>query len=227
MIGPDKKPLRGIGVGEYTLCRGRARRRVQARPLRGRTDGDQEVLLETRKFIVNRYVPDMFEKKLEFDGKSLRAGRRRAGPHRGLAHRGRADEGREGQRRRHRRRPRRSTSRTASSSRSSPAERRTKAVLDVRFKLPADIFETAKTDTPPNATLSVNIQDGSDAEPIVRPIPLVTKNLKVEFFPEGGEMIDGVPGRVYFQVRTPARQARRPEGLHHRRHETRSPRSRR
>ena len=41
----------------------------------------------------------------------------------------------------------------------------------------------------------------------MRPIPLVTKNLNVEFFPEGGELIDGVPGRVYFQVRNAARQA--------------------
>ena len=34
----------------------------------------------------------------------------------------------------------------------------------------------------------------------MRPIPLVTKNLRVEFFPEGGEMIAGVPGRVYLMV---------------------------
>ena len=32
------------------------------------------MLLETRKFIVNRYVPDTFEKKLEFDGKSYGPG---------------------------------------------------------------------------------------------------------------------------------------------------------
>ncbi|OWK38899.1 hypothetical protein FRUB_06404 [Fimbriiglobus ruber] len=79
----------------------------------------------------------------------------------------------------------------------------TKAVLNLRFKLPADLFDAAPHGTVPTATFSVNIQDGSDAEAIVRPIPLVTKTLSVAFFPEGGEMIAGVPGRVYFQVRTP------------------------
>ena len=34
----------------------------------------KDVLLETRKFIVNRYVPDTFEKKLEFDGKTYGPG---------------------------------------------------------------------------------------------------------------------------------------------------------
>ncbi len=42
----------------------------------------------------------------------------------------------------------------------------------------------------------------------MRPIPLVTKTLNVEFFPEGGDMIEGVPGRVYFMVRTPVGEAR-------------------
>ncbi|HUR54347.1 MAG TPA: alpha-2-macroglobulin family protein, partial [Gemmataceae bacterium] len=79
-----------------------------------------------------------------------------------------------------------------------------KTVLDVRFRLPPDLFEAAKAGAPPSATLSVTIRDGSDAEAIVRPIPLVTKTLNVEFFPEGGEMIEGVPGRVYVMVRTPA-----------------------
>ena len=74
-------------------------------------------------------------------------------------------------------------------------------MLDVRFKLPADVFENEGRRRRPRRS-SVNIQDGSDAEAIVRPIPLVTKTLKVEFFPEGGEMVEGVPGRVYFMVRT-------------------------
>src|SRR4030095_2010738 len=47
------------------------------------------------------------------------------------------------------------------------------------------------------------MQDVSDSARLDRPIPLVTKTLKVEFFPEGGEMIEGVSGRVYFMVRTP------------------------
>ena len=40
-------------------------------------------------------------------------------------------------------------------------------------------------------------------ETIVRPIPIVLKKLQVEFFPEGGDLVAGLPNRVYFQARTP------------------------
>ena len=84
------------------------------------------------------------------------------------------------------------------------ATRQAKAVLNVRFQLPADIFDNREAEcAADHGDLDVTIQDGSDAETIVRPIPLVDEELKVEFFPEGGDLIDGVPGRVYFQVRTP------------------------
>src|SRR5262249_8362121 len=155
----------------------------------------KEVLLETRKFIVNRYVPDTFEKKLEFDGKSygpsefvqarIEVSRTAGGPMRNAKGHVVAS----------------SNGKTFHEQKDAPfaliaGAGRPKTVLDVRFKLPASVFENAT----PSATLSVNVQDGSDTEAIVRPIPLVTKTLKVEFFPEGGEMIDGVNGRVYFMV---------------------------
>ena len=100
-----------------------------------------EVLLETRKFIVNRYVPDVFEKKLEFDGKSYGPGdvvqarievsRTAGGPMKdakaNVVAISRWPRVPQADRREvhHRHRP-------ASA---------TKAVLNVRFKLPADIFE--------------------------------------------------------------------------------------
>lgn len=37
-----------------------------------------------------------------------------------------------------------------------------------------------------------------------RPIPLVTGDMQVEFYPEGGDLIAGVPNRIYFQARTSA-----------------------
>jgi len=197
VLGPDKKPLRGIGVGEYTLAAEAPGGEYKLDLFEG--DAGKETLLETRKFIVNRYVPDVFEKKLELDGKSYGPGdvvqarievsRTAGGPMKDArANVVAAAEGREF----HKESGAKFTIQTAAGA--------TKAILDVRFKLPADVFDKPV----PNATLSVNIQDGSDAEPIVRPIPLVTKSLKVEFFPEGGEPIEGLPGRVYFQVRTPA-----------------------
>ena len=44
-----------------------------------------------------------------------------------------------------------------------------KSILDVRFRIPSDVFETAKTGAPPSATLSVSVRDGSDTDAIVRP----------------------------------------------------------
>ena len=70
VLGPDKLPLRGIGVGEHALSPDAPGGEYKL-DLVERIDG-KEVLLETRKFIVNRYVPDTFEKKLEFDGKAER-----------------------------------------------------------------------------------------------------------------------------------------------------------
>ncbi|WP_439627825.1 alpha-2-macroglobulin family protein [Gemmata sp.] len=199
VLGPDQKPLRGIGVGEHKIAAdapGGEYKLDLYETVRGR-----EVLLETRKFLVNRYVPDTFEKKLEFDGKSYGAGefvqarievtRTAGGPMKdATANVVATADGRE------------CFSQKAAKFAIVTEGGVAKAVLNVRFQLPADIFEKAKN-THPSATLSVNIQDGSDAEAIVRPVPLVTKTLNVEFFPEGGDMIAGVPGRVYFQVRTP------------------------
>jgi len=201
VMGPDKKPLRGIGVGQYALTSDAPGGEYKLDLVE--TVAGRETLLETRKFIVNKYVPDTFEKNLEFDGKSYGPGefvqarievtRTAGGPMKdATANVVATVDGRE------------FYTQNGAKFAIVTEERSTKAVLNVRFQLPADLFTREREKGAiPSATLSVNIQDGSDAEPIVRPIPLVTKNLLVEFFPEGGDMIDGLPGRVYFQVRTP------------------------
>ena len=51
--------------------------------------------------------------------------------------------------------------------------------------------------------MSVQFNDGANSEPIVRTIPIVVKDLQVEFIPEGGDLVAGLPGRVYFLARTP------------------------
>ena len=53
-----------------------------------------------------------------------------------------------------------------------------------------------------DASLTVEFTDGTVTEPLVRPIPIVTNKLQIEFFPEGGDLVAGVPNRVYFQART-------------------------
>jgi hypothetical protein len=64
----------------------------------------------------------------------------------------------------------------------------------VRFKLPDQIEKG-------QATLSVKFDPFVETLP--RTIPIVLHKLQVEFFPEGGDLVAGLPNRVYFQVRTP------------------------
>jgi hypothetical protein len=205
--GPDGKPLRGIGVGEYALPDGAPGGEYKLDLYERDPNTGREILLETRKFIVNRYVPDTFEKKLEFDAKSYGANdtvqarvevsRTAGGPMTDA---------------------RATVTATADGKEIFklpnanftivPGERgATKAILDVRFKLPPEVF--AGKDVP-SATLTATVSDKSDTEAIVRPIPLVAKALRVEFFPEGGDMIAGVNGRVYFQVRMPTAKPTEP-----------------
>lgn len=54
--------------------------------------------------------------------------------------------------------------------------------------------------------VTLECDDGIAREQWVRQLPLVVRNLEVEFFPEGGELIAGAANRVYFQARTPAHQ---------------------
>jgi len=66
--------------------------------------------------------------------------------------------------------------------------------VSITFKLPREI---AKGD----ARLDVFFADVLE-EPLVRAIPIVLKKVELEFFPEGGDLVAGVPNRVYFQART-------------------------
>ncbi|MBI2807823.1 MAG: hypothetical protein HYX68_22810 [Planctomycetes bacterium] len=52
--------------------------------------------------------------------------------------------------------------------------------------------------------VALEADDGGARESLVREIPLVVRDLGVEFFPEGGDLVAGAVNRVYFQVRTPA-----------------------
>jgi alpha-2-macroglobulin-like protein len=47
-------------------------------------------------------------------------------------------------------------------------------------------------------------QDGGNIETLVRPIPIVLRDVLVDFYPEGGDLVAGVPNRVYFQARAGA-----------------------
>jgi hypothetical protein len=66
----------------------------------------------------------------------------------------------------------------------------------VRFDLPAKIGKG-------DGTLTVLADDGGVVESIQKRIPIVTKTLDLALFPEGGDLVEGLPGRVYFRARTP------------------------
>lgn len=207
VIGPDGKPVRGIGTGDYQLGPNAPGGEYTLEIVEIHDNPRRETVLDVRRFLVNNYVPDIFEKRLEFDGKSYGPGdavqarvevsRTAGGPMKDA----RADIV-----------AKLANGKVLFAAKgvrfeiiTDPATRQTKAIHNLRFKLPDDLFSNRPVNAPPlAATLAVTIQDGSDAETIVRPIPFVEKDLRIEFFPEGGDLVEGLPSRVYFQVRMPS-----------------------
>jgi hypothetical protein len=66
----------------------------------------------------------------------------------------------------------------------------------VRFKLPAQISLG-------DGLLTVLVDDGGVTESVSKRVPIVLKKVQFEMFPEGGELVEGLPGRVYFEAKTP------------------------
>ncbi|HEX7841596.1 MAG TPA: MG2 domain-containing protein, partial [Kofleriaceae bacterium] len=63
-----------------------------------------------------------------------------------------------------------------------------------RFTLPAHI---ARGD----GLLTILADDGGVTESIQKRIPIVMKTMQLSMFPEGGDLVDGLPGRVYFMAK--------------------------
>ena len=61
----------------------------------------------------------------------------------------------------------------------------------VRFELPAEIAAG-------DGLLTVMVEDGGVTESISRRVPIVLKKINLALYPEGGDLIEGLPGRVYF-----------------------------
>jgi len=64
-----------------------------------------------------------------------------------------------------------------------------------RFQLPAKLSRG-------DALLTIMADDGGVTESVQKRIPIVMKKIDLSLFPEGGDLIDGVPGRVYFLAKT-------------------------
>jgi hypothetical protein len=183
--GPDGKPLRGIGAGEFRIPPASAGGEYTLTVSEGR----ERFPAEKRKFLVNQYQAPRLNKELEFGRKSYGAGEEVEASCKVARVEGGTPLVNQ---------PVTATVHVDGQPVAVPGTLRTDAqgkVPPVRFKLPAQI---ARGD----GTLAVQFTDGANVETIVRPIPIVVKKLQVEFFPEGGDLVAGVPNRVYFQVRT-------------------------
>jgi hypothetical protein len=202
VIGPDDKPVRGIGTGEYDLPDDSPAGEYTLEVVEISDREPNEIVLDTRKFLVRKYVAEKLQKWLEFGGKSYGAGdvvqarleatridgTRWINPVADIEVR--VGDG-----------PAMLVKKGVQLE-SAGGDAAT-ATNNLRFTLPADLLARRNVDgDSPGPILVVTIQDGQLRESIQRTIPLVVKELEVEFYPEGGDLVEGVPGRVYFQVRT-------------------------
>jgi hypothetical protein len=79
-------------------------------------------------------------------------------------------------------------------------------VARVPIKTDKDGKATAKFQLPAHITrgdglLTVMADDGGVVESMQKRIPIVLKTMQVSLYPEGGDLVEGVPGRVYFAAK--------------------------
>ena len=189
--GPDGKPLKGVGSGAFLID-----------PM---APGGEYILTvkdqsgrfpdQVRKFIVNRYQKSNINKELDFNRRSYGPGDEVIANCKAASSDGKPLSGKpvlasinldgvqigvDGN-------PNADQVRfqTDSSGR-----------VVLKFKLPAVIQKG-------QASISVVFDDGGNTETLVKPVPVVVNKLDMEFFPEGGDLIQGIKSRIYFQARTP------------------------
>ncbi len=66
----------------------------------------------------------------------------------------------------------------------------------IKFTLPAQIATG-------DGLLTVLADEGGLTESISKRIPIIVNKLQFSAYPEGGQMIEGVPGRIYFEAKNP------------------------
>ena len=195
VLGPDKKPIRGVGVGEFILD--------------PNTEGGEYVLVcredanrfpeQRRKFIVNNYPKPQLDKHLDFGRSTYGPGDEVTAMCKAAWAGGAllpnapveatvlidgtkygADPANQG----------------ALAPGGQPLRFQTndQGGVVVRFKLPTTIER---------GEASLGVKFVTVPETISRPLPIVLNKLNVEFYPEGGDLAADLPNRVYFQARTP------------------------
>jgi hypothetical protein len=192
VIGPDGQPVRGIGCGVFQLDKelpgGEYVLTVYEVPASHPNEAPRPAVsapLATRKFTVLKYQPEMLLKTLEFDASSY-------GP--GDTVRAKLTV--------------RDQAKPAAGAFAIP-EVKGIAVAPAPVTTADDgtatiIFTLPNVLDLPAVSLSVLVSYGVVSETIVRPVPIISPALAVEFFPEGGDLVTGVPNRVYFRAATAA-----------------------
>ena len=77
-----------------------------------------------------------------------------------------------------------------------PAPMNKEGVATAKFDLPKEMDRG-------EGTLAFVIEDGGVTETATKTIPILLQTLDIQFYPEGGDLVAGVPNRVYFEARTP------------------------
>ena len=189
--GPDGKPLKGVGSGAFLID-----------PM---APGGEYILTvkdqsgrfpdQVRKFIVNRYQKSNINKELDFNRRSYGPGEDIIANCKATSADGKPLAGK-----------------TVLASinldgvqigvdgNPNPSQVRFQTDslgrVALKFKLPSVIQKG-------QASISAVFDDGGNTETLVKPVPIIINKLDIEFFPEGGDLIQGLKSRVYFQAKTP------------------------
>jgi hypothetical protein len=201
VVGPDGKPLTGLGTGEFTL----------PRDLPGGVytlavaEVNDRFPPEARSFVVHRWQAPRFNKEVQFTRASYSAGEP-------VELRGRVSSLDKGVGGMAMPPPVPGGFPGAMPGFVESIHLRTTVVIDgqtiydnssdadpdgsfhVTFTLPGTIQR--------GGTVTIQFNDRANVETLARPIPVVLRDIVMSFFPEGGNLIAGVPNRVYFQART-------------------------
>lgn len=183
VVGPDGQPVRGVGTGAFVLPT-------------SLTGGEYMLVvteavpnakpLATRKVLINDYTPHKLEKKVEFDATTY-------GP--GDTVQAKIEVRDQGK-------PvanaRLTVTILADNKKVTPDVPATgtdaAGNAAVRFTLPKDDV--------PSAVIVVEVDHRGLKESLLQPIPVASRKLNIEFFPEGGDLVAGLPSRVYFRATT-------------------------
>lgn len=183
--GPNGQPLLGLGVGEYPLPADIASGQYTLVV----NEVNERFHEEKRTFLVNRWQTPRFNKEVTFHRSSYGAGDQvrvtvRVTPIEGRAANVRGGIRVEAQARVDNDVVHNQWHNTDENGR-----------IDFEFAIPNQVFKGV-------GTLTIKCEDGGSQETMVRPIPIAVRDLQVDLYPEGGELIVGVPNRVYVQART-------------------------